>query len=93
MTDHIAALQADVDRIAAELVDAKERLTRAKIDICGVAIGDIVIAKGKRFRVCEIDVHWTHSPPWLKGNQQLNDGSWGVGVRNLYSDWVKELQA
>lgn len=91
--NEIDRLQADVDRLETELVEAKERLTRAKIAICGVAIGDIVVRKGKRFRVCEIDVHWTTSPPWLKGNVLLKDGSWSLAARNLYGDWTKELRS
>jgi hypothetical protein len=73
----IEALEAEVKRLGDELEAAEQRLTDAKIAICGVAIGDIVVRGGKRYRVTNIDVSWATSPPWLKGVQQLKDGSWG----------------
>lgn len=101
MTDHqnssaescdLKALKAEVKRLGDELEAAEQRLTDAKIAICGIAIGDIVVKGGKRYRVTDIDVSWTTSPPWLKGIQQLKDGSWGTASRNLYGRWTKELQ-
>jgi hypothetical protein len=76
----IEALEAEVERRHDELQTAKQRLTDAKIAICGVEIGDIVVKKGKRYRVTYIDVSWMSSPPWVKGVQQLKDGSWGTGA-------------
>lgn len=83
----VMVLQANVDRLTIELTEAKERLTRAKIDASGIAIGDVVEKNGKHYRVCEIDVEWT--TPWVKGNLRLKDGSWGVGVHNVFGDWRK----
>jgi len=88
MTD-IEALEAEVNRLRSELRAAEDRLTEAKTAICGVSIGDIVVRKGVQYRVCEIDVHWAHSPPWLKGNQKLKNGEWGTAERNLYNEWKK----
>lgn len=92
MSDNIAALQAVVDRLKFELTDAQDALTRAKIERCGVAIGDIVESThwrnaGTRFRVCEIDVRF--SSTWVKGNPALKSGGWGVSARQLFNDWVK----
>lgn len=86
----IEALERNVARLVAELNTARIDLTCAKIAACGVSIGDIVVKRGTRYQVCDIDVHWTR--PWLKGNKRLKDGSWGVAAHNLYDDWVKELQ-
>ena len=62
-----------------------ERLKRA-----GVAIGDIVIRRGERYRVAEIDVQFWGGKPWVKGNPTKKDGTFGTALRSLFSEWEKE---
>jgi hypothetical protein len=87
----VEALEAEVDRLSAELQNAKHRLYDAKVAESGISIGDIVIDKnGVRHRVSSIDVGW--KKVWLKGNPQKKDGSFGTSERHLFDYWTKELQ-
>lgn len=87
----IAELEATVARLQDELRKANQALEAARIAECGVKIGDIVIGtakhRGKKFKVSEIDARW--SPPWLKGNPQRADGSFGTGERHLFDSWMR----
>lgn len=87
----IAELEATVARLQDELRKANQALEAARISECGVKIGDVVTGTGryagKTFRVAKIDAHW--SPPWLIGNPQRADGSFGTGTRNLFNSWTR----
>ena len=53
----------------------------------GVRIGSIVKdRKGVEHRVTGIHPS-NFSKPWLEGNPKKKDGSFGVAVRHLYSNW------
>jgi hypothetical protein len=81
MSKEIKALEAEVDRLAAELQDARQRLYDVKVAASGISVGDIVMDKrGVLHR----------NPPWVKGNPQKKDGTWGIVERNLYHYWTKE---
>jgi hypothetical protein len=91
MSKEIKALEAEVDRLAAELQDARQRLYDVKVAASGISVGDIVMDKrGVLHRVTYIDVSWAQNPPWVKGNPQKKDGTWGIVERNLYHYWTKE---
>lgn len=86
----IKELEEEVTRCRKELGEAQRRLMAAKLAACGVSIGDVVVGTGrgyagKLFRVSSIDPNW--SPPWLRGNPQRADGSFGTSERNLFGDW------
>ncbi len=84
----ITELEATIARLQNELRLAHQALEAALLAECDIKIGDIVTGKdGKKFRVAEIDPKW--SPPWLKGNPQRADGSFGTGVRNLFDSWTR----
>lgn len=88
VSDAITELEATVARLENELRLARQAIEVARLAECGIKIGDIVTGKGgKKFRVTEIDTKW--SPPWLRGNPQRADGSFGTGVRNLFADWTR----
>lgn len=55
----------------------------------GITIGSIVVYKGVEHRVTEIDTHWGLDRPWLEGNPQRKDGSFGTARRNLFNYWTK----
>jgi hypothetical protein len=78
----IANLETDLKRQRG-LLEA-ERLRNA-----GIAVGDIVVSKGERFRVCEVKP-FSYGSVWVIGNAKKKDGSWGAARRALYSDWTKE---
>jgi hypothetical protein len=64
------------------LLDA-ERLSRA-----GVAVGDIVISQGARFRVAKVHPYgWGKSA--VTGNPTKKDGTFGGALRCLGGNWEK----
>ena len=86
---HINDLKSRVGDLERQLDDAKARLKAAQIDAAGVKVGDVVVSRGKRYRVTEIEPSsWG---AWVSGNPEKKDGTFGIARRALYSDW--ELEA
>jgi hypothetical protein len=54
-----------------------------------VQIGEIVIFKGEKYRVCEVKPGG-YGKDWAKGNPLKKDGTFGVAVRAMYDGWVRE---
>jgi len=94
----IDELKAEVERLklaanrAAEAhQEAKAKLKAAQCAEAGIAVGDIVRAKGKLWRVLSIDV-WDFGNGLnfsLHGNPQRKDGSFGTGNRYVGSNWER----
>jgi hypothetical protein len=83
----IAVLEAKVKALRTELADYENLLHNAKVAAAGVSLGDIVLHKGKRYRVSSIDPYW--SPAWLKGNPERKDGTFGAAERHLFDRWER----
>lgn len=70
--------------LQAELHAAKEA---EAIKRYGVAVGDIVMYRGKRHRVTVLEP--SISSLWLRGNPERKDGTFGTADRHLYNGWTK----
>lgn len=91
----IEELRAKVERLREELRIAQTRLHEAEVTASGVRVGDIVRGtghrtKGKSFRVTLIEPNYP-SNPWLRGNPQRVDSSFGTREVRLYDDWEPVL--
>jgi hypothetical protein len=82
----ISELEELVDSLRLQLREAEHALREAKLAAAPVHVGDIVRSGGKLYRVTHVDVEWTR--PWLKGNPQRKDGSYGTAERHLYHGWT-----
>tara|TARA_R110000868_G_scaffold92457_6_gene256632 strand:- start:3596 stop:3877 length:282 start_codon:yes stop_codon:yes gene_type:complete len=81
----INALKSRVGDLMHQLSEAKNRLREAEIAAAPVKVGDIVSCCGVEHRVTEVIP--SYSKVWVKGNPKKKDGTWGIAVRALYSDW------
>ncbi|MDD3088940.1 MAG: hypothetical protein PHT95_03230 [Candidatus Omnitrophica bacterium] len=70
--------------LQAELHAAKEAEAIKKYE---VAVGDIVMYRGKRHRVTALEPFI--SSLWLRGNPERKDGTFGTADRHLYNEWTK----
>lgn len=90
----IKDLERKVQSLRSQLADAEKKLNDAKLEVVGVRVGDIVKSTGtyhqagKLFRVCEIDMV-DSGKPWVSGNPQRKNGTYGTAKRGLYSYWEK----
>src|ERR1700690_1555977 len=92
----IEDLERKVQSLQDQLSAALASLRRAKLDACPVKKGDIVRYKGQNsrkqgqlYKVTGIDTNFSLENPWLVGNPQRKDGTWGIAERNLYSEWER----
>jgi hypothetical protein len=85
--DEIAMLEAKVKSLRAELDDYTNLLHNAKVAAAGVSLGDVVVSKGKRYRVSSIDPSWDKA--WVKGNPERKDGTFGTAERHLFENWER----
>jgi hypothetical protein len=68
-----------------QIFNEKLRIVREKF---GVYIGATVKGHdGKLYKVTSIEPSWTIKP-WLCGNPQKKDSTFGTAIRNIYGDWV-----
>lgn len=81
----IAVLEAKVKTLRAELADYSNLLRDARVAASGVSLGDIVVSRGKRYRVTSVEPHSFGT--WLKGNPERKDGTFGTAERHLFEDW------
>ena len=87
MSETIEELEAEAKRLGQAWRDVTRRLHKARLAAAGVSVGDIVrTGNGKLFRVAVVQVFPT-GRPWLVGNPQRVDGSFGTAKRNLYGGW------
>ena len=86
----ISELEQKIKRMQKELAIANANLWNTKLKrverVYGVTTGSIVIGEGREYRVHSIDIRWKDKP-WLKGYGKKKDGTWSVGLRNLYDNW------
>lgn len=86
------AIMSRIANLKQELARQNDLLEAERLKRAGVAIGDVVLRKGERFRVAEIEVHdWGKA--WVKGNPTKKDGTFGTALRSLFSYWEKEEQS
>lgn len=83
LTNRVAALRS-------QLSVATKELHETMIAESGISVGDVVVSKGKMFRVVEIDPTCGKvSRPWLTGNPMKANGDYGTARRNLFDCWTK----
>ena len=87
----IAALEAEEQTLLLKLSECRKNITTAKLDwiksTYGVAVDSVVQdSKGNIYKVTSIDTCW-NKRPWLQGLLKKKDGTFGTGIRNIYSDW------
>lgn len=87
--ERVAELRSRESELHVELRQVEEELNAALSELHGVAIGDIVLAKGLHHKVTRVEHHSFTRRPWLSGVRKRKDGEWGTGERHLYSDWEK----
>ena len=91
----IAALEKRAEELRAQLIVLEQQISDARLAGAGIAVGDVVRSTSRRwgdgalFRVCRVEPASWRSKAWIAGNPQRKDGSFGTGVRNLFSDWEK----
>lgn len=89
-----AKLSAEVD-IAREKLNHRVLLLRSyRESRAGVKPGDIVrhsagLYPGMVFKVTEVRVWESGTTAWVRGAMKKKDGTWGTGIKNLYSHWEK----
>jgi hypothetical protein len=69
------------------IIDNDEEIKRLAGELFGVKVGDIVLCKGKRFKVASIHKPWMFQKPYLMGFFEKSDGSFSSALRRAYSDW------
>ena len=86
---HINDLKARVGDLRQQLAEAEARLKAAQIEASGVKVGDVVVSRGKRYRVLEIEPRpWGGT--WLYGSPEKNDGTFGIARHYISSGWKLE---
>lgn len=71
-----------------ETLKAEQNYNDARAALSGIVLGQIVMYKGIEHKVVEIDASWHDMKlPWLKGNARKKDGTFGIKVVHMYSDW------
>lgn len=53
----------------------------------GLHEGVIVISKGKKARITRVKESVYHGKPWVYGNFEKKDGTFGIKESHLYQDW------
>lgn len=85
----LKALQNEKSRLL-RLLDGIEAQIRAHLlEAAGVKEGDIVLCKGKEFKVTHIRFVAWEGKPWLRGLMKKKSGEWGAQTRMLFDDWKK----
>jgi hypothetical protein len=83
------AIMSRIANLKTELKRQNKLLEEERYRNAGIAIGDIVVSKGERFRVAQVKT-FSYGSVWVIGNAKKKDGSWGTAPRQLYNDWTKE---
>ncbi len=64
-----------------------EQLQSARVKLVyGAGVGDVVVSKGKEYRVTHFSALWADKP-WAHGNPRNKDGKFGAADRALYGEW------
>lgn len=84
------AIESRIANLRQQLKRQEEMLTAAKMKRADVQIGEIVIFKGEKHRVCEVKPGG-YGKDWAKGNPVKKDGTFGTAMRNLYGEWTKPV--
>jgi len=87
LLDDLLSHREDLKR-EATFVDAAIAAERASLVFqkCGVKVGSIVRARGRLYRVTEIETRYWPSV-WLRGNPQRKNGTYGLATHNLLGHW------
>jgi hypothetical protein len=85
----IEELERRVAALQDELRAAQAALHQARLDACPVKVGMTVRRTGQfsgLFMVAEVrpETAWGDKMPWVVGNPQKADGTWGTARRYLY---------
>lgn len=87
---NIANLKSRVYDLDRQLREAEARLHDARLAVCGVKVGDLVISRrGDEYRVVQVS-HLEYSKPWVVGVGRNKNGKFGTRNRNLFNDWTKK---
>lgn len=82
------AIESRIANLRQQIKRQEEMLAAAKMKRADVQIGEIVLYKGEKHRVCEVDPG-CYGKDWAAGNPLKKDGTFGAAVRRMYSDWTK----
>ena len=82
----IAALKLKVNETKAAYDAVRAELLAAQLAEFPVQIGDIVLCKGKEYKVARIETEYK----WVSGYMRRKDGTFGTMVRHLYTSWTKK---
>ncbi|WP_430229239.1 hypothetical protein [Paraburkholderia tropica] len=88
-----AAIMSRIENLREELARQERLLEEERVKLAGIAIGDIVLCEGERYRVARVDVNSWGGKPWLMANPTKKDGTFWTALRRLFSDWEREGQA
>ena len=94
LRERVHQLKSRLGDLSHQTAETERDLTRTLVEASGVAVGDIVVYRGKRHRVTSVDPQSWNKPgdkPWLSGNPEKADGTFGTAIRNLYSEWTLQV--
>lgn len=86
MSNKINDLKSRVGDLKRQLRDAEDRLHSAQMETASLKIGDIVIHRGIRHRVCGARF-FDSGKPWVTANPQKKNGEYAQVIRNLCDGW------
>lgn len=90
---NIEQSQSRIALLSHQIREEEEKVRNAQREIArikyGVTVGSIVEHRGIQHRVTSIDARWGDGKPWLEGNPMKKNGTFGIAIRHLYSDWEK----
>ena len=62
--------------------------TALTMETWGLTKGVPLVCNGKVYRFTVVERLWgDFAKPWVRGQLQRKDGTWGTGDRSLYRDW------
>lgn len=82
------AIESRIANLRTEINRQEQLLEAEKMKRADVQIGEVVLFKGEKHRVCEVKPGG-YGKDWVKANPAKKDGTFGIAVRRLYSYWEK----
>lgn len=83
--ERFAAAQREINDAYIALQTAKENLIKEEY---GVAVGCIVLYKGREYRVARMGAIIDRLKPWLHGVVRKKNGEWGNRQTSLFDNWT-----
>lgn len=76
-------LKKELGEIGKQIKAERDRIAFDRYD---VTVGSVVLSKGHKYLVTDVDSHW-EGKPWLKAKKKLKNGKFGSLSRWIYGNW------